>query len=169
MQFLPQKKGRNPKVIYSFFPFFFFGRSNLVLPREPETGVAMGERQTYRAIVEVEEGRAEELSPLPEDLVGAGPVVRRRRVVEGRHLGDGGAILWRGRGDGGRGRGRGEAGVGPGGGGGERGLEEPPGGGEALHLRRCGFLPAAARVVGGLPERRWTLAEAVASGDAAYK
>jgi len=90
--------------------------------------------QTYRAIVEVEEGRAEELSPLPEDLVGARPVVRRRRVVEGRHLGDGvGAILWRGRGDGGRG----EAGVGPGGD--ERRLEEPPGGGEALHVRRCGF------------------------------
>ena len=107
----------------------------------------MGERQTYRAIVEVEEGWAEELSPLPEDLLGARPVVRRRRVVEGRHLGDGvGAILWRGRGDGGGG-GRGEAGVGTGRG--ERRLEEPPGGGEALHVRRCGFLPA--RVVGGWP------------------
>jgi hypothetical protein len=89
----------------------------------------MGERHTYWAIVEMKEGWAEELSALPEDL-GARPVVRRRRVVEGRHLGEG-AIRWRGRGDGGRG---------------ERGLEEPPGGGEALHVLRCGFLPA--RVVG---------------------
>lgn len=87
----------------------------------------MGERHTYWAIVEMKEGWAEELSALPEDLLGARPVVRRRRVVEGRHLGEG-AIRWRGRGDGGRG----EAGVGPGGG--ERGLEEPPGGGEALHV-----------------------------------
>lgn len=142
MQFLPKKILKSEGNLQFFF---LFGRSSIVLPTELKTGVAMGERHTYWAIVEMKEGWAEELSALPEDLLGARPVVRRRRVVEGRHLGEG-AIRWRGRGDGGRG----EAGVGPGGG--ERGLEEPPGGGEALHVLRCGFLPA--RLVGALQKRR---------------
>ena len=100
--------------------------------------------RTYGAVVEVEEGRAEELGPLPEDLLGPRAVVGRRRVVEGRHLrGRSGGILRRGR----RGDGRGEAGVGPGGG--ERGPEEPPGGGEALHARR--FSLALRGRAGGRP------------------
>ena len=95
----------------------------------------------------MEEGRAEELGPLPEDLLGPRAVVGRRRVVEARHLrGRGGAILHRGR----RGDGRGEAGVGPGGD--ERGPEEPPGGGEALHARRFS-LALRGRAEGGLTER----------------
>jgi hypothetical protein len=85
--------------------------------------------QTYWAVVEVEEGGAEELGALPENLLCPRPVVRRRRVVEVRHLRGGAAIL-RHR-DGGRG---GEAGVRPAMG--ERGLEQPPGGGEALHVYR---------------------------------
>lgn len=85
-------------------------------------------RQTYWAVVEVEEGGAEKLGPLPEDLLRTRPVVRRRRVVEVRHL-RGAAILRRC--DGGRGR---EAGVRPARG--DHGLEEPPGGGEALHVLR---------------------------------
>jgi hypothetical protein len=92
----------------------------------------------------VEEGRAEELGPLPEDLLGPRAVVGRRRVVEARHLRGRGAILRRWRGDG-----RGEAGVGPGGG--ERGPEEPPGGGEALHARRCGSLSLSRRGRAGVP------------------
>ena len=108
------------------------------------SGDGEGEWRTYGAVVEVEEGRAEELGPLPEDLLGPRAVVGRRRVVEGRHLrGRGGAILHRGR----RGDGRGEAGVGPGGG--ERGPEEPPGGGEALHARR--FSLARRGRAGGRP------------------
>lgn len=107
------------------------------------------ERRTYRAVVEVEEGRAEELGPLPEDLLGPRPVVGRRRVVEARHPRQGGAILQRGRGDG-SGRG-GEAGVGPGGRGERRPEEEPPGGGEALHVLLR--LSHSARVGGGpVPE-----------------
>ena len=120
-----------------------------------KTGVAMvrGGWRTYGAVVEVEEGRAEELGPLPEDLLGPRAVVGRRRVVEGRHLrGRSRGILRRGR----RGDGRGEAGVGPGGG--ERGPEEPPGGGggEALHAwLLCGSLSRAARAGGGTASRSW--------------
>ena len=117
------------------------------------SGDGEGEWRTYGAVVEVEEGRAEELGPLPEDLLGPRAVVGRRRVVEGRHLrGRSGGILRRGR----RGDGRGEAGVGPGGG--ERGPEEPPGGGggEALHAwLLCGSLSRAARAGGGTASRSW--------------
>ena len=59
--------------------------------RERERG-----RQTHGLLVEAEHGRAEELRPLPEDLRRRGPVVRRRCVVERRHIGEsssGGSIL----------------------------------------------------------------------------
>lgn len=92
----------------------------------------------------MEEGGAEELGPLPGDLLRPRPVVRRRRVVERRHLRGGGeGILRRGRGGGRRG---GEAGLGTDRG--ERRLEEPPGGGEALHVGvGVGFLPGGRRAL----------------------
>lgn len=95
--------------------------------RSQENGGWQGRGGTYRAVVEVEKRGAEELRPLLGDLRHPRPVVRRRRVRERRHLGGADAILRRG-GD----RGRGEAGMRPAGG--EGGLEEPPGGGEALHV-----------------------------------
>ena len=86
-----------------------------------------GGKGTYGAVVDVEERGAPELGPLLGYLRHPRPVVGRRRVRERRHLGGAGAILRRG-GD----RGRGEAGMRPAGG--EGGPEEPPGGGEALHV-----------------------------------
>lgn len=48
---------------------------------------------TYRVSIEVEEGRAEELPALGEDIGSGGANVGRGRVIKGGHSGEEGVII----------------------------------------------------------------------------